>query len=67
MVRVERPLAAPLLQGKSFTGIVAPGASRKIGQRVVDGGAIVLDQLDEIGLLDEPARLDQVTGTLASF
>ena len=40
---------------------------RGLDQGTEHGGAIVLDELDQSGLEDQPAELDEVTGPRASL
>src|SRR3546814_19851781 len=45
-----------------IAGILTPRASRQFEHRAIEGGAIVVGQIDEARLLDEAAQLDQVAG-----
>src|SRR3546814_18040652 len=55
-------LAPPLPERQHIAGILTPRASRQFEHRAIEGGAIVVGQIDEARLLDEAAQLDQVAG-----
>src|SRR3546814_16004083 len=57
---VERALAAPLPEHEPVAVLARLGG--QFEQRAVEGGAIVVGQLDQAGFLDQAAQLYEVAG-----
>jgi hypothetical protein len=64
--RIERALAAPLPERQHVAGIIALGRGRQFEHRAVEGGAIVVGQIDQAGFLDEAAQLYEMAGAFAA-
>lgn len=72
IVGIKRPQPAPSPTRHEIgrTGTILAAQPQLIGnpeQRPEDGGAIVVDQFDQPGLLNEAAQLDQMPGAGASI
>jgi hypothetical protein len=64
-LRLKRPLPAASPERQGVLAVVALQHRRQGQEGAVERGAIIAGEIDEAGLLDETAELDQVTGPLA--
>lgn len=69
LVRLEGAQPGPSPSGAEVFGISAacvPELPGHVQERAEQGDAVVVQQLHQVGLEDETAQLDQVSGALAS-
>jgi len=62
---VERPLSTPPPQGQRALAIIAAQSRCGFRQQTKDHRAIIVGKIDQTGLGDQPAELDQLPGSFA--
>ena len=65
MIGIESPIPAPPPQRQLLVSTLALQLRRGFDQQPKDSCPIVIDQFDDPGLHDQPAKLDQIPRSLA--